>query len=113
MNNINITIEDAMNQLGEVGVNTCTENKIMMKVFNRIYIIYSVVYKKAFEKKLLEDVVNDEKIKNKVKQLLIKFVVLSGYNYDDSVYKMIKTIHGLSNKDLINYYIYIIQKIHD
>ena len=85
LNNASITINDAIKKLGEVSVNTCFENKIMMNVFDRIYTIYCTVDKKQFETKLLNDVTKDEKIKNGIKQLLIKFVILSGYNYDDSV----------------------------
>lgn len=40
---------------------------------------------KSFRKKLIDDVAKDEKIRNEFKKLLIKFVLLSGYNYDNSL----------------------------
>ena len=109
--NISISINSAINQLGEVCVNSASEDKIMMNVFKRIYVICSQCDEIVFRTKLMDDVNKDEKIRNEFKKLLIKFVLLSGYNYDGNLYKMIKKIYGLSNDDLIKYYIYIVKRI--
>ena len=109
--NISISINSAINQLGEVCVNSASEDKIMMNVFKRIYVICSQCDEIVFRSKLMDDVNKDEKIRNEFKKLLIKFVLLSGYNYDGNLYKMIKKIYGLSNDDLIKYYIYIVKRI--
>lgn len=109
--NISISINSAINQLGEVCVNSASEDKIMMNVFKRIYVICSQCDEIVFRTKLMDDVNKDEKIRNEFKKLLIKFVLLSGYNYDGNLYKMIKKIYGLSNDVLIKYYIYIVKRI--
>ena len=57
----------------------------MMNCFKRSYIIYNMTDDKSFRKKLIDDGAKDEKIRNEFKKLLIKFVLLSGYNYDNSL----------------------------
>ena len=110
-NTVPLDIKDALRKLGQICITNHQEDNVMMKCFERSYKIYAMTNAELFKEKLINDVTKDIKLVNEFKKLLMKFVLLSGYTYDQNMFVMMSVINELSAEDVVNYYVYILTHI--